>query len=527
MSANAVIDDRFSLDHRHCVPVSAGGVTRGVGFRELFISAHHLDGLAVALPPAASGLMRVLYAMAARITGLDTAADGVDGWLDRRFDLLQEEAAFDLGAVNDYFDRYVDGLRLHDPRRPFLQDPRLADECSGTSGVNKLVLSRPAGNNPVFFGHFTDARQMALPSGEAMLHLIAQLYYGPSGQCTPRTVDGQRYGNTMAGPLRRALSCHPVGRNLYETLLLGIPAPDTWPGSGGPAEDDPCPWEHDRQLNAVGAAPKPTSGPMALLTGRFQHAVLLRPDPSGEYVEDATITWGLRVNRPALADPYLIWDEAKDGSLRPRDAKAERALWRDLDALILQHRKRGGRRPPVLDSLTGGQLPEPVLRGLRVVAYGFDQDGQTRDRTYFSAVTPDLITLLEDPDDGPDTRLARGVETGKDAAETAAWRLDTALRAAWREYTLPFTENRPDGKAAKGKGPWPEAALSAYWPAAEEEFWDLFDARDFTNAIQRFGRVALSVFDDVTASVAAEPRGARARENARGLVRSLLADRRP
>ncbi|WP_243744611.1 type I-E CRISPR-associated protein Cse1/CasA [Streptomyces hainanensis] len=527
MSADAVADDRFPLGLRPCVPVSAGGVTRRVGFRELFIAAHYLEGLAVTVPPAASGLMRVLYAMAARITGLDTARDGIDAWLDRRFGLLQETAAFDPGAVDEYFDRHADGLRLHDPARPFLQEPRLADECSGTSGVNKLVLSRPAGNNPVFFGHFVDTRQVALPSGEAMLHLLAQLYYGPSGQCTTRTVDGQRFGNTMAGPLRRVLSCHPVGRNLYETLLLGIPAPDTWPGNSSRPEDDLCPWEHDRPLAALEAAPKPPSGPMAMLTGRFQHAVLLRPDPSGDHVVDATITWGLRVNRPEVADPYLIWDEAKDGSLRPRDAKAERALWRDLDALILQQRARGGRRPPVLDSLTGGQLPEPVLRGLRVVAYGFDQDGQTRDRTYFSAVTPHLISLLEDSDAEPDTRLARGVETGKQAAETAAWRLETALRAAWREYTLPFTDDQPGGRTTKGKGPWPEAALAVYWPAAEGQFWGLFDAKDFTNALQHFGRIALSAFDDVTASVADEPRGARAREKARGLVRSLLSDRQP
>ncbi len=525
MSSGPAHDGRFPLDLRPWVPVLSDGVTKRVGLRELFLDAHHFDGLAVALPPAASGLMRILCAMAARITGLAAMSDP-DAWLDRRYELLTDPRAFDEADVGEYFVQHADGLMLHDADRPFLQDPRLAEDCPGTSGVNKLVLSRPAGNNQVFFGHFTDAEPVALSSAEAALHLIAQLYYGPSGQCTPRTVDGQRFGNSMAGPLRRALSCHPLGRNLYETLLLGIPAPDTWPQS--PGDEDLCPWEQSQPTAPLDMAPRPAAGPLSMLTGRFQHAVLLRRAPDAEQVVDTTITWALRVNRPEVADPYLIWDERKDGGLHPRDAKAERALWRDLDALVLQQRSGGGRRPKIFDTLTGGQLPEPVFRALRVIAYGFDQDGQTRDRTYFTAMTPPLFGLLDASDTGADTALARGVETGREAAEKAAWHLTTALRGAWREYTTPFTDDRAaagkaiGGKAAKGTGPWPDAALAAYWPAAEELFWNLLDSQDFSTSLPDFGRVALRVFDEVTMSVAAEPRGAKAREHARGLVRTLL-----
>ena len=528
MSSGAV-NDRFPLDLRPWTPVFAGGDTERVGLRELFLRAHQFSGLAVAVPPAASGLMRVLYAMAARITGLHELADGsVETWLDRRYELLEDGSAFEPARVHAYFDEHAEGLRLYDPVRPFLQDPRLAAECSGSSGVNKLVMARPAGNNQVFFGHFTDTEQVALPSAEAVLHLIAQLYYGPSGQCTPRTVDGQRYGNTMAGPLRRTLSCHPTGRNLYETLLLGIPAPDTWPQSTDGS--DACPWERTEPINPL-KPPKPAAGPLSMLTEQYQHAVLLRPSPDGESVVDATITWALRVNRPEQQDPYLIWDESKDGTLRPRDADAERALWRDLDAMILQNRGDGGRRPPAFDQLTGGQLPEPVFRELRVTAYGFDQDGQTRDRTYFSAMTPPLFALLDSTGTEADTALALGVKEGREAAEKAAWHLATALRTAWREYTKPPAEDRSGGSTGKpakkqqekNPGPWPEAALAAYWPAAEERFWKLLGAEDFTTALPSFGRIALRVYDDITASVAAEPRGAKARESARGLVLTLLA----
>lgn len=533
MPPDTVNDDRFPLDIRPWVPVLAGGATERVGLRELFVRAHEFDGLAVALPPAASGLMRVLCAMAARITDLHVLTDGdPNTWLDQRYDLLEGEAAFAPERVHAYFDEHADGLRLHDPLRPFLQDPRLEQECAGSSGVNKLVLARPAGNNQVFFGHFTDAEQVPLPPGEATLHLIALLYYGPSGQCTPRTVNGQRFGNTMAGPLRRALSCHPLGRNLYETLLLGVPAPETWPQ--GATHPDTCPWERTELATPL-EPPPPAAGPRSMLADQFQHAILLRSAPDGRGVVDTKITWGFRHNRPAYRDPYLIWDESKDGTLRPRDAVAERALWRDLDAMILLNRGSGGRRPPIFDGLTGAQLPPNVFRELRVVAYGFDQDGQTRDRTCFSATTPPLFALLDTSDAEDDTRLALEVKEGREAAEKAAWHLSTALRAAWRAYTTPFADERPGppGRTAapgknsmpKGTGPWPEAALATYWPVAEEQFWNLLDAEDFSDALPAFGRIALRVYDEVTAPVAAQPRGAKARESARGLVRALLNPR--
>ncbi|MFI1935617.1 type I-E CRISPR-associated protein Cse1/CasA [Streptomyces purpureus] len=518
-------DARYPLDRRSWVPVlTHGGVTERVGLREVFLRAHHFRGLAVASPAAASGLLRVLCAIAARVTELDQA-DEVGDWLDRRYELLAAEGGFVPEKVDGYFDRYAEGLRLYDHKRPFLQDARLAQECAASSGINKLVLGRPSGNNQVFFGHFTDDTPVPLSSDEAVLHLLAQLYYGASGQCTPRTVNGQRFGNTMAGPLRRVLSYHPLGRNLYESLLLGIPDPQAWP-SRSSSVDDVCPWEDEAPLAALTPA-HPAAGPMTMLTAQHQHAVLLKPSPDGTSAVDATITWALRANRPPIRDPYLIWDEAKDGTVYPRRADAKRALWRDLDGLILQDRGDKGRRPLIFEGLTGGQIPEEVFQHLRVVAHGFDQDGQTRDRTHFTAVTPPLCALLASAGSPDDSRLALGVKEGRQAAEQAAWRLETALRSAWRAYTMPFGDDRPGRRSKEDKtgGPWPEAALAAYWSAAEERFWELLDQQDFTTAVSSFGRIALDVFDTTTAAAASQPRGAKAREGARGLIRSLLVAR--
>ncbi|WP_256220739.1 type I-E CRISPR-associated protein Cse1/CasA [Streptomyces sp. CC53] len=529
MSDTAVaLDGRYPLDRMSWVPVTTkAGTTLRVGLRELFLRAHEFSDLAVASPPAASGLLRVLYAITARLTALDRMEDGPEGWLDTRYALLEAGDGFDRARVEEYFDGCANGLRLYDEERPFLQDARLAHQCASTSGINKLVLGRPSGNNQVFFGHFSDDVPVPLPSEEAVLHLLAQLYYGASGQCTPRTVDGQKYGNTMAGPLRRVLSFHPLGRSLYESLLLGIPQPAEWP-LADQKRADLCPWEAAWPLAAL-EPPKPSAGLMEMLTNRHQHAVLLRPAADGTHAVDATITWALRNNRPPLADPYLIWDESKDGTLYARRADAERALWRDLDGLVLQERGGKNRRPLIFGGLTGTQLPEEVFTHLRVVAHGFDQDGQTRDRSHFTAVTPPLCALLASSGESSDVELALGVKEGRQAAEHAAWRLEKALRDAWRTYTLPFGDDKTPGRAKKerGGGPWSERALAAYWPAAEERFWELLDNEDFSHALAAFGGIALEVFDDLTAAIASEPRGAKARESTRGLVRSLLETRRP
>ncbi|WTK78244.1 type I-E CRISPR-associated protein Cse1/CasA [Streptomyces sp. NBC_01511] len=515
--------EHFDLRTEEWVPVSGDG-SRTVGLRELFLDAHHIGGLAIALPPAASGLLRVLYAITARITGL-WEVEGRE-WYNRRYGLLARSGdGFEPAAVEAYFTRYATRFRLHDPDRPWLQDPRLRAECPGGSGVNKLVMARPAGNNQIWFGHFTDDEQIPLASGDAALHLLAQLYYGPSGQCTPRTVAGQRFGNAYAGPLRKVLSYHPVGRSLYETLLLGLPGPGTF--EDGRAERgraaDQCPWERDELPNPLAPPPAP-AGPLSALTEQYRHAVLLTPGADGRTVVDATITWAIRANRPPYEDPYVLWDEGKDGTRRPREADANRALWRDLDALVNENRGgEGGHRPRILTDLNS-QLPRPVADSLRVHALGFDQDGQTRDRTYFTAATPPLFNLLN-PAYAADNELRLDIREGRESAEKAAYRLESALQNAWRAYTTPFEGEKPGGTAKdrrKRGGPWPALALGGYWPKAEQLFWSALEARDFTDSLRSFGRLALVEYDAVTAQVAATPRGAKACEGARGLVRSLL-----
>ncbi|QSI48080.1 type I-E CRISPR-associated protein Cse1/CasA [Thermobispora bispora] len=503
---------RYDLLTRPWLPVRAGDRRWAVGLRELFLSAHELADIEVALPPGASGLWRVLTVIAARVTGLDDVTLSADEWLERREEVLAS-GRFDPSQVEEYFERYASRFDLFDTERPWLQDPRLREQCPKSSGINKLVLTRPSGNNQVWFTHFTDLTTRSVPTEQAIWHLLAQLYYGPSGRCTSRTVAGTSEANSKAGPLRSTISFHPLGRTVFESLVTSIPcAPEH--DHGGP---DVAPWEADELPDPLGVPPRP-SGIAGVLTGRFQHAILLKPSGDGSAVEDAWITWAWRDRELEAHDPYLIYQQSRQADKPyPRRADANRALWRDFDALILddvgdEHR----RRPAVLRDAE--ELGGSLLEHLRVRAYGFDQDGQTRDYEWTVAVTPAVLATAKDEG------LARAISEMRQAAERVERHLERALRDAWVAINDPSNGSGPPQRKDISAGPWPARGAFRYWSAAERIFWRRVRGRDAEGAADEFLRLALGVYDEVTESAGAHPRVRRAIElNRRTLAAARAA----
>ncbi len=339
-----------------------------VGLRELLLRAHEIEQIEIAVPPALSALYRILYAITARVTELDEAGPG--DWSERRDDLVttgsfgEEQVARYVTPIHGRFD-------LFDAERPFLQDPRLVDQCdpANTAGVDKLITTRPSGNNHSWFVHVNSTAPELPTPDQAVLHLLVWHYYGPSGRCSSRTVGGTKAAGSKAGPLRSTLSYHPEGETLFETLLAGLPEP-----VGGVSRDsDLCPWERDELPDPV-AAPPPLKGPCSELTARSQHALLLVPDTTGAHVEDAFITWANQLKVSREGDLYLIWQTSKEGNPYPRPADSRRALWRDLDALLLNDPAGSARprRPEVFRT-----APE-VSEKLRVRAWDSNRTGRPR-----------------------------------------------------------------------------------------------------------------------------------------------------
>ncbi|WP_214109294.1 type I-E CRISPR-associated protein Cse1/CasA [Acrocarpospora catenulata] len=499
--------DTYDLLERRWVPVREGEARRKVGLRELFEQAHVLTDIEASPPPGASALWRVLTVIAARMTGLDDMSYGSVAWNDRQADVLAK-GCFDQNAITEYFGRYAGRFALFDPIRPWLQDPRLRDQCKTSSGVNKLVMFRPAGNNQVWFNHSTSLSPPPLQADEAVFHLLTQLYYGPSGQCTPRTAGAVSGGNSKAGPLRRTISFHPVGSSVFESLVAGIPPAHQY-RSGGL---DHAPWEVDDLPDPSRWAPR-LSGVGGVLTGRFQHAVLLQPSADGEYVTDAWITWAWRDQEFPAKDPYLIYQQNKEGTEYARQADASRALWRDFDALLMEDTgDNHARRPAVLAAVE--DLRGILLPVLRARAYGFDQDGQTRDKEWTTAITPATLALAVEDD------VPYQISTMRKTAELLEGQLRYALREAWLAINDP---SNGEGKAQRSKispGPWPADGSFRYWPRAERLFWKRVRERRFDQPSADFRRLALDVYDEVTDSttVPLPPRLKRAVELKRGLI---------
>ncbi|WP_406379795.1 type I-E CRISPR-associated protein Cse1/CasA [Streptomyces sp. NBC_01618] len=514
----------FDLRDKPWVPVRlASGESVRIGFRALFKRAHEIEDLELPVAPAASGLMRILAAMTTRIAHHDgvqlhdeDTAEDIAEWYALRRTVLAG-GRFDPDAVDAYFDEQVPAGRfgLFDEKRPFLQDPRLLADCvdgqgqPNTSGVNKLVMGRPTGvNGAVLFGHFTDGDPVPVPAAEAAWHLIAQLYFGPSGQCTPRRITQTRAGSGDAGPLRKSISYLPWAPDLFTTLVLAVPAP----GEGD--EADACPWEEELP-NPLGDWPSP-SWPCRLLTGRLRHAALLVPSADRTEVADAYITWSTHEPAHEARDPFLILDRRRDSGLQAREADSSRALWRDVDALLLMDSAQDSLRPTALEG-----LPDGVRGRLRVRAYGFDQDGQQKDNGWFQATTPPVLQWQQETD----PEMAAHVERCHRAAEDAGERLDFAAKVAWKLATDVNADASGKVKIDRRKpGPWASAAAAHYWPAAEREFWQLATpSRSGARPQPLFVNTALAALDAaIGTGNRADIRVARARNRARSIIRSLL-----
>ncbi|QXJ26988.1 type I-E CRISPR-associated protein Cse1/CasA [Actinomadura graeca] len=467
-----------------------------VGLRDLLVHAHEIEALTLTPPPFLSGMYRLLYAMTSRITGLEVVGGHEEDWLDRRAALAGRP--LDPAAVDRYFEEMSGRLDLFDPVRPFLQDPRLADPqvSPKSAGVNKLVLGRPAGNNPVWFGHHWEAAPVPAPALEAFAALVVWLYYGPSGRCATRTHALVTEANVSAGPLRSSLSYHPEGATLLETLLAGLTLPPRTLREG----DDLCPWELPELPDPLAPPrqPVPYPGPRSRLTGGWQHAVLLVPDDSGEKVTDAFITWGRRGKQPSTNDAYLIHQISKQGNPYARPADANRGLWRDLDGL-LKLKTTGTAQPQSPEAFDTLDELGPGLFKAR--ALGFEQDGKTKDVQFVSASTPPLLFGIQESDHV----LARRIGDLRMFGELYGRRLEYAAKRAWALVN----------KDKVGDCAWAEHAAAAYWPQAEDIFWDRMRCENYTDSWKPFLHAATTVFDEVTQQHVRDARNARAVEQAR------------
>ncbi|WP_052428539.1 type I-E CRISPR-associated protein Cse1/CasA [Actinopolyspora erythraea] len=502
----------FDVRDEPWIPVvSEDGTTRSLSLRDVMLRAHRWQDLAVTIPPAASGLLRVLYTITARVTGLDRKT-GIESWKKQRR-LVLDKAEFDPNDVNEYFDRDPDAWNLFDSDRPWLQDPRLAEQAKRV-GINRLDPTRPPENSPVWFQHAHVGHSPAISTPQAILWLLVHSFYGSGGTGGTRTIGEISNQHMSSGPLRAALSHFPLGRNLFETLVLGVPAPNTDPEESETPGSDLAPWERSELPDPLGQPPAVT-WPAGLLLGRSRHALLLHPDEDGSHVIDCRLTWAYKQPHPPVLDPYVIHRRNGD-EWAERRADADRAIWRDLDALLADTEELS--RPAIVSAATD-KLPLELRDALRIRVHGVDQDRQATNRQWITATTPPIVNWLDENE----PRAARGATTLRLAAEEIEKKLKSVLQQAYQSLGI--------AGSAQGKenSPWVPVAMRYYWPRAEQLFWERMDPKrlDFTAPYRACLDIALEAIEAATDHEAHQPAVARELATARGQLSTYALKKDP
>lgn len=482
-------DSAAQVRHSFCLDVEpwltvqglSGGPPHAVSFRDLLKDAHRISRIVLESPPGQAALLRVLAVMAYRVSGLD-GPDDTDVWRGKRNAALVA-GAFGADAVDAYFDRYADRFDLLGADRPWMQDPRLKAECKTQSGINKLVVYRPSGNNAAFLSPFHSENQGAVTAASAVEHLLVDQYYGPSGRCTSRTHGTKTAaGFTAIGPLRSRISYHAQGANLFETLIANLVCPARFApvGASDRASADLADWEQPTLYNPLIPRPVP-AGIVSYLAGNSGHALLVDGvvnEANGDLqITDGWYTWRYAAKSEvvALRDPYLAYKQDAKGQFTSRQARAGVDLWRDLPALLSPADDPHGYKQPVaIEELA--TLPEDVRRRLQIAAYGFVQHGyQPTNEEWQASLTPPVVIALRSmratangevlPDNEDlnakewNDAINKWVGTAEAEAKLLRSRLTRALQAAYRL--------KPHGSE---RFAWANKVQATFWKEAYSAF---------------------------------------------------------
>lgn len=238
---------------------------------------------------------------------------------------------------------------LFDPVAPFGQAGGLRTAKDETKGSAALVATAASGNNVPLFSTRTDADPLALSPAQAAHWLLHTLCWDTAAIKTgaaddPQVKGGKTTGNPT-GPLGQLGVIVPMGRTLYETLLLNIPV--TGPGAlGAPQWCRPAPGPAWQQRAADGL--------LDLWTWQSRRIRLIPDDPDGDSepltVSRVVVCAGDRLAGIPEWEPHTAWTftaPAKKGTAsqgvpqrRPRRHVPGKAAWRGLEALLTPYREQ-------------------------------------------------------------------------------------------------------------------------------------------------------------------------------------------
>lgn len=326
----------FNLLDEPWLPVRLqDGEVKELGLHDLFKQASQIVALADTAPPALIAQYRLLLAITHRALSehqLSWGQRDLHNWFAQ---------GLPTQAITDYLERRRERFWLFHPEYPFMQVAALATAIETADKLKpwtKIDLASTSGNAAVVFNHSLDGQPRAISSSRAIRSLLGFL------QCTPGGLVKVFRDADKAGPLANTAAIMPLGGTLAQTLILGL-----HPAS--PKQADLPSWERARLMTAdLKAVPIVATGPNDRYT-RQTRAVLFQPE------EDGTIRWlclaagqGLE-EIPHAPDPMASFRVGNAGPERLTFSQ-ERALWRDLPALLPEGGEQNAIPAAILDGAT-------------------------------------------------------------------------------------------------------------------------------------------------------------------------------
>lgn len=434
----------FDLVYEPWLAAAGDGGPRPLPLRLVLRDAQSIPRLAGRSPAVdAAVFLHVILGAYLDLAGVPrTAAEWKQRWENGRID----PAAIDewCGDVSPRFD-------LFDPAAPFAQ---VADLQAANGEVKPFALIDPfrdmGGATPLFWSPAPDEEAAYDPADAAAL-LIHALAFDTAGIKTgavgdPEVKRGKLYGNPV-GPRGQVGSVIPVGRNLFETILLNTPVIS----DGLPSADLP----HWRRPPATASwSMRAPEGPLDWLTWVGRRARLISRDDGR--VDGLVLAGGDRFPPPSPDwEVHSAWrrvknPKAEDPPRRPLRHRSGRSAWQGMDSLVALSRGAddpGGTDPPKLVAQIERLLTEDALDAnypLSAQVVGYEYGTQ-------SAVVENLITdevpfpLAAARTDGETAELVDDIVRSAADLAAAVNRLDGDLRVAAGGEPTPWDKGqRPD-----------------------------------------------------------------------------------
>ncbi|NUN10682.1 MAG: type I-E CRISPR-associated protein Cse1/CasA [Ignavibacteriaceae bacterium] len=302
----------YNLLDEGWLPVTRGsGPPSRVSLQECLAEAHLLGDIYHDSPLVVMGVYRLLLAAVRRIFPVTTP---------KEWELLFKTGKFDKIKLDGYFEKWRDRFNLFDDKYPFWQ-VQLHPAGENTLSVNKLVLNRAAGNNPVYFDHSNDFNPDPLKPADAALQLIAFQSFSPGGGKSPTI-------NFKHSPCTAPLITLLTGSSLFSTLVMNTLINPEIPDNG----DDAPVWENPSSMQAEDETRLWGYSDYLTLSSRLIH--LIPEKIEGEVVVTKIQNAQGRGLPEEIQEPFSAFRIDKEKGKMQIKIRPEKQLWRDYNTLI-------------------------------------------------------------------------------------------------------------------------------------------------------------------------------------------------